>query len=96
MSGVERAGVIQGPEATERDPVALPRPYRYRAHSMVRWLSPLQVVRGAYGEFFGRLLGRFVDNRELQAGTRPPQSLLGVQRLVLPELLVEIEATAAE
>ena len=30
------------------------------------------------------------------AGTRPPQSLLGVQRLVLPELLVEIEAVAAE
>lgn len=29
------------------------------------------------------------------AGTRPPQSLLGVQRLVLPELMVEIEAFAA-
>jgi enamine deaminase RidA (YjgF/YER057c/UK114 family) len=29
------------------------------------------------------------------AKTRPPQSLLGVNRLVLPELLVEIEATAA-
>ena len=26
----------------------------------------------------------------------PPQSLLGVSRLVLPELLVEIEATAAD
>lgn len=31
-----------------------------------------------------------------EAGTRPPQSLLGVNRLVLPELLVEIEAVAAE
>ena len=30
-----------------------------------------------------------------EAGTRPPQSLLGIQRLFLPELLVEIEATAA-
>jgi enamine deaminase RidA (YjgF/YER057c/UK114 family) len=30
------------------------------------------------------------------AGTRPPQSLLGVQRLVLPELMVEIEAVAAK
>ncbi len=30
-----------------------------------------------------------------EAGTRPPQSLLGVQRLVLPELKIEIEATAA-
>jgi enamine deaminase RidA (YjgF/YER057c/UK114 family) len=30
-----------------------------------------------------------------EAGTRPPQSLLGVQRLVLPELKVEIEAVAA-
>ena len=28
------------------------------------------------------------------AGTRPPQSLLGVQRLVLPELMVEIEVEA--
>ena len=30
------------------------------------------------------------------AGTRPPQSLLGIQRLVFPELMVEIEATAAK
>jgi len=30
------------------------------------------------------------------AGTRPPQSLIGIQRLVLPELMIEIEATAAE
>jgi len=31
-----------------------------------------------------------------EAGTRPPQSLLGIQRLFLPNLLVEIEAPAAE
>jgi hypothetical protein len=30
-----------------------------------------------------------------EAGTRPPQSLIGVQRLVLPELVVEIEVEAA-
>jgi enamine deaminase RidA (YjgF/YER057c/UK114 family) len=30
-----------------------------------------------------------------ETGTRPPQSLLGVQRLFLPELMVEIEAVAA-
>jgi enamine deaminase RidA (YjgF/YER057c/UK114 family) len=30
-----------------------------------------------------------------QAGINPPQSLIGVSRLVLPDLLVEIEATAA-
>ncbi len=30
-----------------------------------------------------------------EAGTRPPQSLIGVQRLVLPELVVEIEIEAA-
>ncbi|MHC5010035.1 MAG: RidA family protein [Planctomycetota bacterium] len=30
-----------------------------------------------------------------RAGTRPPQSLLGIQQLVLPELLIEIEAVAA-
>ena len=29
-----------------------------------------------------------------EAGTMPPQTLLGVSRLVLPELLVEIEVTA--
>lgn len=29
------------------------------------------------------------------AGTRPPQSLIGVQRLVLPELVVEIEVEAS-
>jgi enamine deaminase RidA (YjgF/YER057c/UK114 family) len=29
-----------------------------------------------------------------EAGIRPPQSLLGVQRLVLPDLVVEIEALA--
>lgn len=31
-----------------------------------------------------------------EAGTRPPQTLLGIQRLVLPDLMVEIEAVAAE
>ena len=30
------------------------------------------------------------------AGTRPPQSLLGVARLALPELMVEIEVEAAD
>lgn len=30
-----------------------------------------------------------------QAGIRPPQSLLGIRRLALPELMVEIEAEAA-
>ena len=29
-----------------------------------------------------------------EAGIMPPQTLLGVNRLALPELLVEIEATA--
>lgn len=29
------------------------------------------------------------------AGIRPPQSMIGVQRLVFPELKIEIEATAA-
>ena len=30
------------------------------------------------------------------AGIRPPQSLLGVERLILPELVIEIEVTAGE
>jgi len=35
-----------------------------------------------------------VTNRLEQAGCRPAATLLGVQRLAFPELLVEIEATA--
>lgn len=31
-----------------------------------------------------------------EAGTRPPQTLVQVQRLVLPELMVEIEPVAAD
>ncbi|HEY5622674.1 MAG TPA: RidA family protein [Gammaproteobacteria bacterium] len=30
------------------------------------------------------------------AGTRPPQSLIGISRLALPDLLVEIEAVAGD
>lgn len=52
--------------------VPWPRAYRFRAQSMVRWLSPREVFRGAYGEFFGRLFGAFADNRETQASLRPP------------------------
>lgn len=49
-----------------------PRAYRFRPRSMVRWLSPREVTRGAYGEFFGRLFGAFADNRETQASLRSP------------------------
>ncbi len=49
-----------------------PRAYRYRDRPMVRWLSPREVVRGGYGEFFGRLFGAFADNRETQASLRRP------------------------
>ena len=31
-----------------------------------------------------------------EAGTRPPQSLIGVSRLVMPDLVVEVEATAGD
>lgn len=31
-----------------------------------------------------------------EAGIRPPQSLIGVARLVLPDIMVEIEATAGQ
>jgi len=50
--------------------------------------------------FFTTDIDGFLENYEVyatwiaEAGTRPPQSLLGVNRLVLPELLVEIEAVA--
>jgi 2-iminobutanoate/2-iminopropanoate deaminase len=37
-----------------------------------------------------------VMNRLTQAGCRPGSTLLGVSRLALPELLVEIEATAVQ
>ena len=50
--------------------------------------------------FFTTDIDGFLENYDVYAtwigaaGTMPPQSLLGVSRLVLPELLVEIEATA--
>ncbi len=47
-------------------------PLRYRAQSMVRWFAPTEVVRGAYGEFFGRLFGTYADSRETQAALREP------------------------
>ena len=51
--------------------------------------------------FFTTDIDGFLKNYDVyagwiaQAGTRPPQSLIGVQRLVLPELVVEIEIEAA-
>ncbi|MDH3294125.1 MAG: hypothetical protein OER95_07370 [Acidimicrobiia bacterium] len=39
---------------------------------MVRWLAPKEIVRGAYGEFFGRLFGAYADSRETQAALREP------------------------
>lgn len=52
--------------------------------------------------FFTTDIDSFLENYDVYAswispaGTRPPQSLIGVSRLVLPDLVVEIEATAAE
>ncbi len=52
--------------------------------------------------FFTTDIDGFLENYDVyadwikDAGTRPPQSLLGVNRLVLPDLLVEIEAFAGE
>jgi enamine deaminase RidA (YjgF/YER057c/UK114 family) len=52
--------------------------------------------------FFTTDIDGFLENYDVYAewiqgaGTRPPQSLLGVNRLVLPDLLVEIEAVAGE
>lgn len=51
--------------------------------------------------FFTTDIDQFLENYDVyagwiaDAGTRPPQSLIGVQRLVLPELMIEIEAEAA-
>ena len=50
--------------------------------------------------FFTTDVDGFLENYEVyagwigEAGIMPPQTLLGVDRLVLPTLLVEIEATA--
>jgi enamine deaminase RidA (YjgF/YER057c/UK114 family) len=50
--------------------------------------------------FFTTTIDGFLENYDVyanwiaEAGTRPPQSLIGVQRLVLPELMVEIEVEA--
>ncbi len=51
--------------------------------------------------FFATDIDEFLNNYDVYAewiapaGIRPPQSLIGVQRLVLPELMVEIEVEAA-
>lgn len=51
--------------------------------------------------FFTTDIDGFLENYDVYAewiaaaGTRPPQSLLGVNRLVLEDILVEIEAEAA-
>lgn len=50
--------------------------------------------------FFTTDIDGFLENYDVYAnwiaaaGIRPPQSLLGVQRLFLPDLVIEIEATA--
>lgn len=50
--------------------------------------------------FFTTDVDTFLENYDVyanwisEAGIRPPQSLLGVNRLVFPELMVEIEITA--
>ncbi len=52
--------------------------------------------------FYATDVDAFVANYDVYtqwiapAGIRPPQSVLGVQRLRLPELLVEVEAIAAD
>ncbi|MHC4960203.1 MAG: RidA family protein [Planctomycetota bacterium] len=52
--------------------------------------------------FFTTDVAGFLENYDVYvewisvAGIRPPQSLLGVAALVMPELMVEIEATAAQ
>lgn len=72
-------------------------------------LANIDIVLGAAGmdrsnvlslRFFTTDVDGFLANYDVyatwiaEAGTRPPQSLLGVTRLVLPELVVEIEAVA--
>lgn len=47
-------------------------PLRYRSQAMVRWFAPIEIIRGAYREFFGRLFGRYADSRETQAALREP------------------------
>ncbi len=52
--------------------------------------------------FFTTDMDGFLGNYDVyaewitEAGIKPPQSLLGVARLVDPDLLIEIEATAAQ
>lgn len=52
--------------------------------------------------FFTTEIDGFLENYEIYAkwiepaGIHPPQSLIGVNRLVFPDLLVEIEVTAAQ
>ena len=54
-----------------------------------------------YMRFYTTDVDGFLTNYDIYAnwigptGLRPPQTLLGVQRLALPEFMVEIEALAA-
>lgn len=51
------------------------------------YTTDVEALFANYGEFVGPLA---------DAGIRPPTTLLGVNRLAFPELMVEIEATAAK
>ena len=52
--------------------------------------------------FFTTDVDGFLENYDVyaewigEAGIRPPQTLLGIQRLAFPELMVEVEVTAGE
>lgn len=78
---------------------------------MVAALANIDAVLGKAGmerknvvhlRFFTTDVDGFLGNYDVysnwigEAETRPPQSLLGVQRLFLPELMVEIEAEATD
>ena len=63
-------GRTESADASEAEPWI--HQLRYRQQSMVRWFAPAEILRGAYGEFFGRLFGAFADSRETQAALREP------------------------
>ena len=109
LQGVRRRLVVAGQTATDAQG-APQHPGDMRAQ-MARALDNLEGVLNAAGMGLAQLtclrihatdvdaaLGAFdiLGARLGRAGAMPPQTLLGVTRLALPELMIEIEAEAAD
>ena len=108
VSGAERVLICSGQTSVDAD--GSPMHEGDMAAQIGRALDNLETVLGEAGyelsdvvrlDYFVTDVDAFIEAGEsygarlAQAGCRPASTLLGVQRLAFPTLLVEIEATAA-